>query len=233
MPKPVPSILIVEDDPDIVRVVQTYLEGAAYQVDTALDGITGLTLALDGSFSLIVLDWMLPGLDGLEFMKRLRREQRTPVIMLTARSEESDRIIGLDAGADDYVSKPFSPRELVARVKAMLRRDEMLTGRPQGLIKRASLVIDPSSRSVTVGEREIELTTLEFDLLYTLASQPGRVFRRDELLERVWGNDFGGVDRVVDVHISNLRQKIEGASPGAPVLMTVRGVGYKFREDHK
>jgi two-component system alkaline phosphatase synthesis response regulator PhoP len=115
----------------------------------------------------------------------------------------------------------------------MLRRDEMLTGRPQDLIKRASLVIDPSSRSVTVGEREIALTSLEFDLLYTLASQPGRVFRRDELLERVWGNDFGGVDRVVDVHISNLRQKIEGASPGAPVLMTVRGVGYKFREDHK
>ncbi|MDQ3460908.1 MAG: response regulator transcription factor [Deinococcota bacterium] len=233
MPKPVPSILIVEDDPDIVCVVQTYLEGAAYQVDTALDGITGLALALDRYPNLIVLDWMLPGLDGLEFMKRLRREQRTPVIMLTARSEESDRIIGLDAGADDYVSKPFSPRELVARVKAMLRRDEMLTGRPQDLIKRASLVIDPSSRSVTVGEREIALTSLEFDLLYTLASQPGRVFRRDELLERVWGNDFGGVDRVVDVHISNLRQKIEGASPGAPVLMTVRGVGYKFREDHK
>jgi two-component system alkaline phosphatase synthesis response regulator PhoP len=233
MPKPVPSILIVEDDSDIVRVVQTYLEGAGYQVDTALDGITGLALALDRYPNLIVLDWMLPGLDGLEFMKRLRREQRTPVIMLTARSEESDRIIGLDAGADDYVSKPFSPRELVARVKAMLRRDEMLTGRPQDLIKRASLVIDPSSRSVTVGEREIALTSLEFDLLYTLASQPGRVFRRDELLERVWGNDFGGVDRVVDVHISNLRQKIEGASPGAPVLMTVRGVGYKFREDHK
>jgi two-component system alkaline phosphatase synthesis response regulator PhoP len=233
MSKPAQRILIVEDDPDIVRVVRTYLEGAGYRVDTALDGITGLTLALDSCPNLIVLDWMLPGLDGLEFMKRLRREQRTPVIMLTARSEESDRIAGLDIGADDYVSKPFSPRELVARVKAVLRRDEMLTGRPQDPIKRASLVIDPSSRSVTVSGRELELTTLEFDLLYTLASQAGRVFRRDELLERVWGGDFGGVDRVVDVHISNLRQKLEGASPGMPALMTVRGVGYKFREDDK
>lgn len=227
MPKSNQRVLIVEDDPDIVHVVQTYLGRAGYQTEAALDGLTGLALALETPPELIVLDWMLPGLDGLEFMKRLRREQRTPVIMLTARTEEHDRILGLDFGADDYVGKPFSPRELVSRVKAVLRRTEA----SQEPLRFGSLVIDPARRSVTRNGAAIELTALEFDLLYTLASHPGRVFRRDELLDRVWGADFGGIDRVVDVHISNLRQRLE-IDPSRPrLILTVRGVGYKFVEE--
>jgi two-component system, OmpR family, alkaline phosphatase synthesis response regulator PhoP len=226
MLKPNQRILIVEDDPDIVRVVQTYLERAGYQVEVALDGLTGLTIALETPPELIVLDWMLPGLDGLEFIERLRREQRTPIIMLTARTEEHDRILGLDFGADDYVSKPFSPRELVARVKVVLRRSETLDS--QEPLRLGPLTIDPARRSVTRDGTSIELTALEFDLLYTLASQPGRVFRRGELLDRVWGTDFEGVDRVVDVHISNLRQRLETDPSQPKLILTVRGVGYKF-----
>lgn len=224
-------ILIVEDDRDIVAVVKGYLEHAHYQVSVSLDGSSGLAAACQTKPYLIVLDWNLPGLDGLEFMRRLRLEQRTPVIMLTARGEEADRIRGLEGGADDYLVKPFSPRELVARVRSTLRRVELLTDTPQDVLRRGPLAIDPLRRSVTLDEAPIELSALEFDLLYTLASQPGRVFRRDELLERVWGGDFTGIDRVVDVHLSNLRGKLE-ADPKSPLFfVTLRSVGYKFTED--
>ncbi len=225
------QILVVEDDQDIVRVVKAYLEREGFSVEIALDGLSGLDKALDGSPELIVLDWMLPGLDGLEFIKRLRQEKHTPVIMLTARAEEPDRVLGLELGADDYVAKPFSPRELVARVKAVLRRMRNTTEREQEALSRGSLLIDPMHRSVRMEGRRLDLTTLEFDLLYTLASQPGRVFRRDELLDRVWGRDFEGVDRVVDVHVSNLRQKLDAASDQPSLVLTVRGIGYKFTEE--
>jgi DNA-binding response OmpR family regulator len=228
VPTASPLILIVEDDADIVRIVRTYLERSGFGVEVALDGVTGLSKARAAPPALIVLDWMLPGLDGLEFMRRLRRERNIPIIMLTARSDESDRILGLEFGADDYVVKPFSPRELVARVKVVLRRLEPRDETPAPLTC-GDLTIDPTRRVVQVAGRPVELTSLEFDLLHTLAQQPGRVFRRDELLERIWGSDFGGVDRVVDVHISNLRQKL-AEGQGDSRIQTVRGVGYRFSE---
>jgi DNA-binding response OmpR family regulator len=231
VPRNPARILVVEDDPDIVHVVRSYLERSDYTVDTALDGLTGLSRVLEEPPSLIILDWMLPGIDGLEFMKRLRREQQTPVIMLTARGEEDDRIKGLQLGADDYVPKPFSPRELVARVEAVLRRVQPPAPQEAETLTRGPLVIDSSRRNVTRDNEPIELTALEFDLLYTLARHPGRVYRRDELLDRVWGSDFMGVDRVVDVHMSNLRQKLEVDPANPRMLLTVRGVGYKFSED--
>ena len=223
-------ILVVEDDPDIVKIVQAYLGREGYTVEVATDGITGLEKALSFSPRLVVLDWMLPHLDGLEFLRRLRLEHPTPVIMLTAKGEEPDRLAGFAAGVDDYVPKPFSPRELVARVQAVLRRGEAATDVRQ-TIRQGALEIDLDKRTARLEGRPLELTTLEFDLLVTLASQPGRVFHRNDLLSRVWGEDFLGVDRVVDVHVSNLRQKLE-PNPNRPTyLLTMRGVGYKFSED--
>lgn len=222
-------ILLVEDDPDIVRVVQAYLEREGFRVEAVVDGASGLTAALKIPPALIVLDWMLPQLDGEAFMKRLRPVQATPVIMLTARGEEDDRLRGFALGVDDYLPKPFSPRELVARVHAVLRRVRLEKVATEG-VRRGELWVDPLKRSASFGDRELDLTTLEFELLHTLADQPGRVWHRNELLDRVWGRDFVGVDRVVDVHISNLRGKLEAACD-RPLLLTVRGVGYKFAED--
>ena len=223
-----PTVLLIEDDPDTRRIVTRYLERSGFGVTTAQDGVTGLSAALEHPPDLVILDWMLPGLNGLELLKRLRRETRLPVIMLTARVDEADRILGLEFGADDYVVKPFSPGELVARVKAVLRRAGE-DGAPLPL-QVGALRLDPAKRTVRLDESFLDLTTLEFDLLHTLMRQPGRVFTRDELLERVWGADFAGVDRVVDVHVSNLRQKLS-AEPDAPdLLLTVRGLGYKLAE---
>ena len=218
-------ILLIEDDPDIVRIVKAYLERESFQVETVGDGAAGLAATLEVSPTLIVLDWMLPHLDGEAFMKRLRPSRITPVIMLTARGEEGDRLRGFELGVDDYVSKPFSPRELVARVHAVLRRAKGEVPVPA----TEALQIDPLKRVVTFGGCELDLTTLEFELLSTLAAQPGRVWHRNELLDRVWGRGFTGVDRVVDVHMSNLRGKLEVACD-TPVLFTVRGVGYKFAQ---
>lgn len=222
------QVLVVENDLDIVKVVRTYLERAGYAVEAVTSGRAGLERALEVPFDVIILDWGLPGLSGLEFIQQLRTERATPIIMLTARTEEGDRILGLERGADDYVTKPFSPRELVARVQAMLRR-AALNLESQELVQRGSLLIDPLARRVEVAGRTLELTVLEFDLLYTLAREPGRVYNRDELLERVWGREYLGVDRVVDVHISNLRQKLESASLRS-LIVTLRGIGYKFTE---
>lgn len=223
-------ILLVEDDPDIVRIVQAYLDREGFQVVTATDGASGLALALTEPPVLIVLDWMLPRLDGEAFMKRLRPALSTPVIMLTARGEEDDRLRGFEFGVDDYVPKPFSPRELVARIHAVLRRAYGEKAAPTGrVIRRGTLWVDPVKRVASFGGRALDLTTREFELLYTLAEQPGRVWHRGELLDRVWGRDFTGIDRVVDVHMSNLRIKLEAVG-GPAVLATVRGVGYKFVE---
>lgn len=222
-------ILIVEDDPDIVRVVEAYLEREGFMTEVAGDGETGLASAFAAPPALIVLDWMLPQLDGEVFMRRLRPVQTTPVVMLTARSEEEDRLHGFALGVDDYLPKPFSPRELVARVLAVLRRAGVEKAPPTAF-ERGSLRIDPLKRCARFAGQDVELTTLEFNLLHTLAAQPGRVWRRDELLDRVWGRDFTGVDRVVDVHVSNLRAKLERVC-GPPLLLTIRGVGYKFTEE--
>ena len=220
-------ILVVEDDRDAAEVVRAYLEREGYEVAVERDGVAGLAAVVARPPALIVLDWMLPGQSGAEFLRQLRRERRTPVIMLTARGEESDRVVGLELGADDYVTKPFSPRELVARVRAVLRRTSPRHEPAERPVEHAGLVVDPARRSVSFAGIELPLTTMEFDLLHTMTTAPGRVFRRNELLERVWGNDFTGVDRVVDVHVSNLRQKL--ATVGADALLvTVRGVGYKL-----
>jgi two-component system, OmpR family, alkaline phosphatase synthesis response regulator PhoP len=217
------SVLIVEDDPDIIQIVKTYLEKDGFSVEVAKDGFTGLDKALREPPTLIILDWMLPGLDGITLLQRLRKEQQTPVIMLTAKTEEVDHLKGL-ALADDYVTKPFSPRELVARVKAVLRRGESVAD----IFRLGTIIIDTAKRTAWRGDEKLDLTTLEFNLLFTFAQQPERVFSRDELLERVWGRDFAGIDRVVDVHVSNLRQKLEPNPEQPQWLLTVRGVGYKL-----
>lgn len=224
-------ILVVEDDPDTALIVRTYLEREGYQVSAACDGLSGLKSALGAPPSLIVLDWMLPGMNGLEFLKRLRQEQNTPVIMLTARGEGTERVLGLELGADDYVPKPFDPHELVARVRAVLRRTEGHHERVPEAVDAGALKLDPVRRRARLNGVALELTVLEFDLLYTLAAHPGRVFSRDELLDRVWGSDYVRVDRVVDVHLSNLRQKLEPDPQRPSYLLTVRGVGYKFNEE--
>ena len=221
------TILLIEDDPDIVRIVTGYLEQSNYRVDVAVDGPTGLSKARDAPPDLILLDWNLPGMDGLELLKQLRQEMRVPVIMITARTEEIDRIMGLEFGADDYLTKPFSVRELVARVRAVLRRSVPY---PQTQpLSQGDLILFPSKREAHFKDVALDLTTLEFDLLLTFMEQVSRVFTRDELLDRVWGRDFVGVDRVVDVHVSNLRKKLEVAG-ATDVLQTIRGVGYKLVE---
>lgn len=220
-------ILIIEDDADVVRVAEAFLRREGFDVDVAYDGLAGLTSALESDPDLVVLDWMLPHLDGPELLRRLRHERSTPVIMLTARTEHDDRVAGLEVGADDYVTKPFSPKELVARVKAVLRRVDDRSPDARERIEDQGLRIDASARTVEKDGVQAEMTAVEFDLLWTLALDPGRVFRRAELLDRVWGEDFDGVDRVVDVHVSNLRHKLALLGVAERVV-TVRSVGYKF-----
>ncbi len=219
------TILIVEDDADVVRVARAYLERDGFEVAVESDGESGLRRALADTPALVVLDWMLPRMSGLEVLRELRRTRPTPVILLTARTDELDRVIGLEVGADDYVVKPFSPRELVARVRAVLRRSEgAVVERADEVVEHGDLRLDVARRQAAVAGRELTLTTLEFDLLLAFARAPGRVFAREALIERVWGPSFDGVDRVVDVHVSNLRQKLAAGAEG--LLRTVRGVGY-------
>ncbi len=221
------TILLIEDDPDIVHIVKSYFQQSSFNLEVAFDGPTGLAKALNSAPDLILLDWMLPGLDGLELLKRLRNERRIPVIMITARTEEIDRIMGLEFGADDYLTKPFSVRELVARARAVLRRSTQI---PQvETISQGQLNIDPQKREAFFNKILLNLTTLEFDLLLSFMEQPGRVFSRDDLLIQVWGRDFEGIDRVVDVHVSNLRKKLEAAG-ATNLLQTIRGIGYKLVE---
>lgn len=220
------TILIVEDDADVVRVARAYLERDGFEVAVESDGESGLRRALADTPALVVLDWMLPRMSGLEVLRELRRTRPTPVILLTARTDELDRVIGLEVGADDYVVKPFSPRELVARVRAVLRRSEgAVVERADEVVEHGDLRLDVARRQAAVAGRELTLTTLEFDLLLAFARAPGRVFAREALIERVWGPSFDGVDRVVDVHVSNLRQKLAAAGAEG-LLRTVRGVGY-------
>jgi DNA-binding response OmpR family regulator len=229
------TVLVVDDEPTIVEVVSRYLERAGYRTCQAYAGPEAVAVARTRRPDLIVLDLMLPGFDGYEVMRRLSEgereasEGRFPVILLTARGEESDRIIGLRRGADDYVVKPFSPAEIVARVDAVLRRAAQPTGGDSGEpIVTGKLRIDPSSRTVQEGGRAVNLTAREFDLLWHLASNPGRVFTRDQLMEAVWNSSVHADTSTVTVHVRRLRSKIE-TDPGDPrYIETARGVGYRF-----
>jgi DNA-binding response OmpR family regulator len=227
------KILVIEDSADIARLVMLNLRGKQMEVDHAADGATGLNKALSGRYQLVILDLMLPGLDGLDVCRRLRREQvYTPVLMLTARTSELDRVLGLEVGADDYLTKPFSVPELVARVSAILRRaDEYQSpaaSPPAAPLRFGELSLDPERRQVQRGGESVELTAKEFDLLWHFASHPGRVFTRSQLLDSVWGYAHAGYEHTVNSHINRLRGKIE-ADPANPCyVITVWGVGYKF-----
>ncbi len=223
------KILVIDDEPSIVNLVSAYLKAEGYEVLTAADGIAGLKAARAFKPDMILLDVMLPGLDGIELLSRLRRESNVYVIMLTARTEETDKIVGLSIGADDYVTKPFSPRELVARIKAAFRRLDTRpgTGGEKSVLAFKHVRIDLDARRVTVDDVPIELTAIEFDLLKALAENRGRVLTREQLLERVWGGEYFGEIRVVDVHLGHVRQKLGMES----LIATVRGVGYRFEDD--
>jgi two-component system, OmpR family, alkaline phosphatase synthesis response regulator PhoP len=227
-----PSILVVDDEANLRDLIRSYLEREGYVVITAADGPSALELARVRNPDLVVLDVMLPGLDGIEVCRRLRQFSDAYVLMLTARAEEVDKIVGLSVGADDYVTKPFSPREVVARVKAMLRRPRM--GRAEVDVEGppvrsfGDFAIYEARHEVTHAGQPVALTTREFALLATLASHPGRVFTRAQLLERVWGNEYYD-DHVVDVHIGNLRRKLDDDASSPRYVETVRGVGYRFR----
>jgi two-component system alkaline phosphatase synthesis response regulator PhoP len=221
------KILIIDDEPSIVTLVSAYLKPEGYEVYTASDGLSGLKAAKAYKPDLIVLDLMLPGLDGIELLSRLRRESDVYVILLTARTEETDKIVGLSVGADDYVTKPFSPRELVARIKAALRRLQAGTSSGEStVISFKRVTIDAGSRIVMVDGHPVELTAIEFDLLKALAENRGRVLTREQLLEKVWGGSYFGEMRVVDVHLGHVRQKL-----GGDFIATVRGVGYRFEDE--
>jgi two-component system alkaline phosphatase synthesis response regulator PhoP len=227
------KILVVDDEQKMVKLVRTYLEGAGFQVVTASDGQQALTLFRHEQPDLIVLDLMLPGIDGLDVARVVRRSSEVPIIMLTAKAEETDRLIGLELGADDYIVKPFSPRELVARVRAVLRRsartpaDEISFGAPS-LIRVGDLSLDLGRREVRLAGRPVQLTTIQFDLLAFLAQRPGQVFTRLQLLDGVQGQAFEGYERTIDAHIKNLRQALGDDSRDPRYILTLRGVGYKL-----
>lgn len=220
------KILVIDDEPGILNVVTAYLRSEGYDFRTASDGGEGLKAIHAYQPDLIVLDVMLPGMDGIGVLSQLRRESNAYVIMLTARSEETDKLVGLSVGADDYLTKPFSPRELMARIKAALRRFQKPTAQEDRKVYSFDQVrIDTGSRKTWVDDKEIDLTSLEFDLLVTLAEHHGLVLSRQQLLEKVWGYDYFGDLRVVDVHIGHLRQKL-----GEKSIETVRGAGYRFED---
>jgi len=242
------TILVVEDEVDLNNLVRSHLEAEGHTVHQVFDGPGALKLVEETGPDLIILDWMLPGMDGLSVCRQVRQRHLTPILMLTARSEEIDRVLGLEVGADDYVIKPFSIRELMARVRAMLRRvsldaqmnqaDAMQTAPVAGLggavvppaaqpITRGSLIVDVASHSASLDGQDLDLTPKEFELLALLAAHPGRAFSRDFLLQSLWGYDYDGVDRTVDTHIVRLRKKLGAVGDQ---IVTVWGVGYRFTE---
>ncbi len=228
-------ILIVEDNEDIAELVSLHLRDLDCEVQLAADGNTGYEFATAGGWDLIILDLMLPGMEGLELCRRLRAgDHYTPILMLTAKSSEVDRVVGLEMGADDYLTKPFSIRELIARVKAIFRRLEALAPKPDGegaaRLTAGAMTIDPDKRTVSIGDEPVELTAREFDLLMQFARNPGRVYSRQQLLDLVWGFGHDGYEHTVNSHINRLRAKIEGDPSNPEYVMTVWGVGYKFND---
>ncbi|MGB8981970.1 MAG: response regulator transcription factor [Anaerolineales bacterium] len=223
------KILVIDDEPSIVNLVTAYLKPEGYEVHTAADGPTGLKAARAFKPDLIILDLMLPGMDGIELLSRLRRESEVYVILLTAKTEETDKVVGLSVGADDYVTKPFSPRELTARVKAALRRIQSgaASDSETSVYSFRHLRMDAGARTVSVDEQPVELTAIEFDLLRALVENRGRVLSREQLLEKVWGGEYFGEQRVVDVHLGHVRQKLGREE----LIATVRGVGYRFDDE--
>jgi two-component system, OmpR family, response regulator len=225
------KILIVEDDRTLLDVLEYNLKKEGYEVITAVDGIKGLEAARTQKPDLVILDIMLPGMNGFEVCRILRQEMTVPIFILTAKDDEIDKVVGLDLGADDYMTKPFKMRELLARVRAMFRRAEMKESKPAeaaSLIKSGDLEIDVARHKAALQGASLELTPKEFELLAFLARNPGIVFNRDQLLEKVWGYDYPGDTRTVDVHIRWLREKIENNPEEPRHLITLRGVGYKF-----
>lgn len=226
------TILVVDDEPRIVQIARDYLERSGFHVLTAGDGTRALQIAREAHPNLIVLDLMLPGMDGLDVTRALRRDPvvaNIPIVMLTARVEEADKLVGLELGADDYLTKPFSPRELVARVKAVLRRTagDLAAGT---VLRVGDLTIDFERRSVNVAGQPVDLTATEFELLQVLAKSPGRPFTRDQLLDQAFNIDYAGYDRTIDAHIKNVRRKIEPDPREPRYILTLYGVGYKFAE---
>jgi two-component system alkaline phosphatase synthesis response regulator PhoP len=227
---PMKTVLVVDDEPGIVEVVRDYLAHAGFGVLTAADGPTALRLARTGRPDLIVLDLGLPGMDGLDVARTLRRGGDVPIIMLTARAEESDKLVGLELGADDYLTKPFSPKELVARVRAVLRRVEG-SGAATEVVRAADVELDLPRMLVTVAGRRVELTPTEFQILTALARQPGRILTRSQLLDAVHGQAFESYERAIDAHIKNLRRKLEPDPRSPRYVLTVFGVGYRFADE--
>jgi DNA-binding response OmpR family regulator len=224
------KILVVDDEPRIVRVLRGYLESSGFQVVAAYDGSEALAAFRHEKPDLIILDLMLPEVDGLDVARTIRRESDVPLIMLTARVEEADRLIGLELGADDYVTKPFSPREVVARVRAVLRRAGGSEPAASRSLTVGDITLDLDKRQASVAGRSVELTPTEFDLLAALMESPGRVFSRMQLLDKVQGYAYEGYDRTIDAHVKNLRQKLEEDPKHPHYVLTVYGVGYKFAE---
>ena len=223
------TILVVDDEPQIVRLVRDYLEHGGFKVVTAADGPSALRTASTVRPDLVILDLGLPGVDGLDVTRSLRRSGEVPIIMLTARTDESDKLVGLELGADDYVTKPFSPKELVARVRSVLRRTDAVK-KPSDLIRVADVELNIPSMQVLVAGKPVELTQTEFQLLATMAREPGRVFSRAQLLNAVHGVAFESYERAIDAHIKNLRRKIEPDPHNPRYLQTVFGVGYRFAD---
>jgi two-component system alkaline phosphatase synthesis response regulator PhoP len=231
------NILMIEDDVSIVELVAIHLKDIYCELTKAHTGLDGLNLATKNKYDMIILDVMLPGMDGIEICRRLRADKIfTPILMLTARSEEIDKIIGLETGADDYLTKPFSIREFIARVKAILRRTEMVNTEKEiveEIIECSGLMIDPIKRKVTLEGIKIELTPKEFDLLYLFMSNPGKSYSRENILNLVWGYEFSGYEHTVNSHINRLRTKIEADLTAPKYILTTWGVGYRFTDELK
>jgi DNA-binding response OmpR family regulator len=221
------KVLVVDDEDHIVELARLYLSREGYQVEGVADGASALTRFGQLKPDLVVLDIMLPGVDGLTICKEIRKQSQVPIIMLTARDEVTDKVVGLEVGADDYLTKPFHPQELVARAKALVRRARLEPDQPR-LVRAGELEVDLERHEVRWGERRVQLRPKEFDLLALLAKHPGRVFQRSELLDLVWGYDFPGYTRTVDVHIQQLREKLTESGVTDPAIHTVWGVGYKL-----
>lgn len=227
------NILIIEDDPEIIKLLEIHLNDLIYTTAKAMDGAKGLKMAIENNYDLIILDITLPSLNGIEVCKKIRAEKNTPIIMLTAKSEEIDRVLGLEIGADDYITKPFSIRELLARIKAVTRRSNIPKSekKDSSVLSFEGITIDIDKRKVLVNNTKIELSPKEFELLVLMANNPGRNYSRTELLNIIWGYNFNGYEHTVNSHINRLRAKIESDMTNPYYILTTWGVGYKFNEE--